>query len=79
MIAVRGRGRTVLGDQAQDMQSLDTVYIAPWTKNRSVSSVVLTRTETARCQARQMNMIRRSVRGRLPENKLLLAASAIPE
>ena len=34
MIAVRGRGRNVLGDQAQDMQSLDTVYIAPWTPHQ---------------------------------------------
>ena len=31
VIAVRGQGRAVLGDQVQDMQPLDTVYVAPWT------------------------------------------------
>ncbi len=34
VIAVRGQGRAVLGDQAQDMQPLDTVYVAPWTPHQ---------------------------------------------
>ncbi len=34
VIAVRGQGRAVLGDRAQDMQSLDTVYVAPWTPHQ---------------------------------------------
>ena len=34
VIAVHGHGRVILHDQAQDMQPLDTVYVAPWTPHQ---------------------------------------------
>ena len=34
VIAVRGQGRVVLNAQAQAMQALDTVYVAPWTPHQ---------------------------------------------
>ena len=34
VIAVRGRGRAVLGATGHDMQPLDTVYVAPWTPHQ---------------------------------------------
>ena len=34
VIAVRGQGRVVLNDHAQEMQALDTVYVAPWTPHQ---------------------------------------------
>ncbi len=34
VIAVRGQGRVVLNDQVQEMQALDTVYVAPWTPHQ---------------------------------------------
>ena len=34
VIAVRGRGRAVLGATGHEMQPLDTVYVAPWTPHQ---------------------------------------------
>ena len=34
VIAVRGQGRVILNDQARKMQTLDTVYVAPWTPHQ---------------------------------------------
>lgn len=34
VIAVRGRGRAVLGVTGHEMQPLDTVYVAPWTPHQ---------------------------------------------
>ena len=34
VIAVRGRGRAILGATGHEMQPLDTVYVAPWTPHQ---------------------------------------------